>query len=489
MKINSLLLAASSLLSSTVWALPGDTSLKERDASNRLVFAHFMVGVVGNRKSAADYDDDMKRAKALGIDAFALNAGNDDYTNDQLNYAYESAANNDMKVFISFDFNSWGTDQASAIGQKVADYAGKPGQLIVDNKPFVSTFVGDGLDVAALRSAAGQEIYFAPNFQSSTDVSNVDALFNWMAWPSNGNNKAPTDGNTVTVPDGDNAYTSALGGKDYVAPASPWFFTHFGAEVSYSKNFVFPSDTLWYDRWNQILELGPRFVEIITWNDYGESHYIGPLSSMHTDDGNSKWANDMPHGGWLDLAKPYIAAFKAGATSVGEHITDDELIYWYRPNPRDTDCDATDTCMADANNDSGNYFKGRPNGWESMEDSVFVVSLLTSPATVQVTSGGNTKSFEAPAGAASFKVDMGVGKQQFSVVRDGNEVLSGTSQKDIIDGCVCGLYNFNAFVGTLPAGDADALQPEALASFTDGLKVDTCQATPSLGASAPAATA
>lgn len=101
--------------------------------------------------------------------------------------------------------------------------------------------------------------------------------------------------------------------------------------------------------------------------------------------------------------------------------------------------------MADANNDAGNYFKGRPNGWESMEDSVFVVSLLTSPATVKVTSGENSKSFEAPAGAASFKVDMGAGKQQFSVVRDGQEVLSGTSRKDIIDGCVCGLYNFNAY--------------------------------------------
>ena len=29
----------------------------------------------------------------------------------------------------------------------------------------------------------------------------------------------------------------------------------------------------------------------------GESHYIGPLSSKHNDDGNSKWTNDMcdPH--------------------------------------------------------------------------------------------------------------------------------------------------------------------------------------------------
>jgi hypothetical protein len=64
-------------------------------------------------------------------------------------------------------------------------------------------------------------------------------------------------------------------------------------EVSYSKNWVFPSDLLWFQRWLEILTLGPTFVEMITWNDYGESHYVGPLSSKHYDDGASKWANDM----------------------------------------------------------------------------------------------------------------------------------------------------------------------------------------------------
>lgn len=59
----------------------------------------------GSGPAPQEYDDDMKRAKALGIDAFALNIGVDPYTDQQLGYAYQSAANNDMKVFISFDFN------------------------------------------------------------------------------------------------------------------------------------------------------------------------------------------------------------------------------------------------------------------------------------------------------------------------------------------------------------------------------------------------
>ena len=33
------------------------------------------------------------------------------------------------------------------------------------------------------------------------------------------------------------------------------------------------------DRWTQLIsaEHQPDYVEIITWNDFGESHYIGPL--------------------------------------------------------------------------------------------------------------------------------------------------------------------------------------------------------------------
>ncbi|GAM36885.1 mutanase [Talaromyces pinophilus] len=449
MMVKSFLLAALSAVTTLVQGHPSqERSLTERASTDRLVFAHFMIGITSDRTSSADYDADMQRAKSYGIDAFALNIGVDPYTDQQLGFAYASAANNDMKVFISFDFNWWHTSQATAIGQKIAQYASLPAQLKVDDKVFVSSFAGDGVDIAAMRSAAGTELFFAPNFHPSygTDLSNVDGLLNWMAWPNNGNNKAPDATGNVTVEQGDQQYVSALAGKAYIAPASPWFSTHFGPEVSYSKNWVFPSDLLWYNRWQELLTLGPRFIEIVTWNDYGESHYIGPLDSPHTDDGASKWVNDMPHDGWLDLAKPFIAAFKAGATTVDSYITSDELIYWYRPTPKDVNCDATDTCMdPNASNSSGNYFIGRPNGYQTMEDSVFVVSLFTAAAEITVTSGGNSQTFQASAGANAFQVPMGVGTQTFSVTRNGATVFQGTSLKQIIDGCVCGLYNFNAY--------------------------------------------
>ncbi|CEJ55791.1 Putative Function: mutA of P. purporogenum hydrolysis 1 (Precursor) [Penicillium brasilianum] len=453
---------------------PSSTPTMTPQKTDRLVFCHFMIGITSNRHSASDYDDDMKRAKDAGIDAFALNIGTDSYTDTQLVFAYESAAKNGMQVFLSFDFNWWNVGQGSAVGAKVKQYADQPAQLKVDGKVFVSSFSGDSVDVNAMNSAAGQELFFAPNFhpgQGNFDA--VQGALNWMAWPNNGNNKAPTAGQTLSVIQGDEAYNKALNGKPYIAPVSPWFSTHFGSEVSYSKNWVFPSDLLWYDRWREILALGPRFVEIITWNDYGESHYVGPLSSPHTDDGASKWVMDMPHNGWLDMAKPFIAAYKAGVTVALPYIQEEKLVYWYRPTKKDLNCDATDTTMqGNPNNSSGNFFAGRPNGHESMADEVFVVSLLKSAARVTVQSGDQSATFDAPAGISAHRAPMGVGKQKFAVSRNGQDILSGTSLKDIVDTCICGIYNFNAYVGMLPAPTTiDRLQPAGYAMLSQGLKV------------------
>jgi hypothetical protein len=132
----------------------------------------------------------------------------------------QSAANKDIpKVFISFDFNWYHTGQGYEVGQKVAQYGSRPAQLMVDGKIFVSSFAGDGLDINAMRSAAGKPVFFAPNFHPDmgTDMSGVDGLLNWMAWDNDGNNKAPKPGRYVTVQDGDGAYIKALNGRDYIA--------------------------------------------------------------------------------------------------------------------------------------------------------------------------------------------------------------------------------------------------------------------------------
>ncbi|KAI0154552.1 glycoside hydrolase family 71 protein [Xylariaceae sp. FL1272] len=468
--------AALALFDSAALASPTANNLATRQDGQKMIFCHYMIGILYVRTSSSDYDADFQRAKAIGIDALAFNIGVDSYTDQQLGYAYESANRNGIKAFISFDFNWYHTDQAVQVGQKIAQYASQPAQLKFGDAVVASSFAGDGLDVAAMKAAAGMDVWFAPNFhpEQGTDFGTIDGALNWLAWPNDGNNKAPKPGANVTVEDGDQAYISALAGKPYIAPVSPWFFTHFGSEVPYSKNWVFPSDTLWFDRWTEILALQPEFLEIVTWNDYGESHYIGRLDSPHGDDGSSKWVYGFPHDAFLDMAVPFISAFKAGASDVAPYITEDKIVYWFRPTLKSLDCDATDTTLGDADNSTGNYFKGRPNGWETMADDVFVVTLLTEAASLTVDVAGNSVTVDVPKGAKMSRVAMAPGEVSFSLSRSGATVLQGTSPMQILDHCPCGIYNFNPYTGSIPAGEADELLPAGYSSIFAGLHVSTC---------------
>lgn len=177
------------------------------------------------------------------------------------------------------------------------------------------------------------------------------------------------------------------------------------------------------------------------------------------------------------MAKPFIAAYKAGSQAVDSFITSDQIIYWYRPALKSASCDSTDN------------FGSRPDGADTVADSIFVVALLTEAGTVQVSSGSNSQTFNGQAGANAWEVDIGAGTQSFSLSRGDKTVLSGTSLKDVSADCICGIYNFNAYVGTLPPGQPDSLQsPDGFQGFTSGLAVGTCQPTPSLG-TAPAVSA
>lgn len=137
------------------------------------------MGTIGNRPSTDAYDAEFALAKAAGIDAFALNMG-PDVTNEQLGFAYESAERVGIKVFISFDFNDglFSINDPAAIGDRIRAFKDNPAQLIVDDKPFVSTFAGPGLNVASVEATAGTDIFFLPNWYPDSDQTGTDGFFN-----------------------------------------------------------------------------------------------------------------------------------------------------------------------------------------------------------------------------------------------------------------------------------------------------------------------
>ncbi|OJJ65068.1 hypothetical protein ASPSYDRAFT_141658 [Aspergillus sydowii CBS 593.65] len=410
----------------------GSTQLATREAANKYVTAHFMVGIVENY-TVNNWKEDMELAKEIGIDAFALNCASiDSYTDKQLAYAYEAAEAVDFKVFISFDFAYWSNGDTARITSIMQKYASHPGQFQYNGAALVSTFVGDSFNWGPVKNAVDHPIFAVPNLQDPNWASNantdIDGAFSWYAWPTDGGNSI-IKGPMTTI--WDDRFIRNLKIKDqvYMAPVSPWFSTHFN-----TKNWVFICEDLPHLRWEQMLEMQPQLIEIISWNDYGESHYIGPYSENHSDDGSAQWAKGFPHDAWRILSKPYIAAYKAGEKK--PTVESDQLVYWYRPTPKDV------TCSKDP--------LGPPRGINLLSDSVFVTTLLTEPATLTVTSGTRQAvDVQVDAGIVTTNFTMGVGAQSFSVSRNGKKILGGDGGLDIQDRC--DYYNFNVYAGSFSA--------------------------------------
>jgi glucan endo-1,3-alpha-glucosidase len=62
--------------------------------------------------------------------------------------------------------------------------------------------------------------------------------------------------------------------------------------------FIFLSDQhLYSKRWESVIASRDQLdiVQVLTWNDYGESHYIGPIKGDQPD--SESWTDGMDHTG------------------------------------------------------------------------------------------------------------------------------------------------------------------------------------------------
>lgn len=55
----------------------------------------------------------------------------------------------------------------------------------------------------------------------------------------------------------DASYASSLDGKPYMMPVSPWFYTNM---PTWTKNWLWRGDVLWFDRWRQVQYVQPEWV-------------------------------------------------------------------------------------------------------------------------------------------------------------------------------------------------------------------------------------
>lgn len=169
-------------------------------------------------------------------------------------------------------------------------------------------------------------------------------------------------------------------------PVSPWFFTNL---PGYDKNWLWNGEDLWYDRWQQAASYSkggfpaPEWIEIISWNDYGESHYIGPLDDRQYDlftTGKApyNYAKNMTHDGWRMQLAWMIDMYKNGSAQSNQ----ESVVVWYRPSYSDA-CNTGDTT---GNTASQLQIELSPD--EVLSNQISVSALLVGPGALYVAFGG-----------------------------------------------------------------------------------------------------
>lgn len=400
------------------------------------VWAHHMVGNTYSYKQA-NWLADINQAKAAGLDGFALNMGRDPWQPQSVAWAYAAAQQaGGFKLFFSFDMTSFGCandNDANTIANLIKKYATHPAQAYYQNRVLVSTFAGENCNFgkgnvqagwSVVKSKSGVNYFFIPStFMTPANIQSqqwFDGQMNWdAAWPNSASD--------LTL-DRDNQWMSALGSRKYMASLSPFFFTYYGPN-SWNKNWIYRSDNwLLATRFEQLISIRSKIdmIELITWNDYGESHYIGGIGA---DQPNSQgWTNNMPHTGLQSLVKFYATAFKTGAYPTPQ----DKLWLWTRPHPK----------AAAASKPTN----ARPNHWEWTDDRLYVVVTLSSPAQVKIESGGNYATWNLQKGLSKLSVASANGVVKASILRNNAVVkkYDSTGKFSYTDKPVD--FNFNYFV-------------------------------------------
>lgn len=360
------------------------------------------------RPPNGDYTTDMQMAKATGIDAFALNFGGfeTNFTLQEIYLAefYAAAKANDLPLFMSFDTTS--VMDPTMIVRLVNQYKDHPAQLKVDGKIMLSTFTANPVawnwQTDVLNKIPETLFLLGSLSDNAAAVFALpyDGAFTWLHPTKTVAQEADTDNNFNKQ--------KASAGKYWMVGIASWFFKHFIVTEDWDQA---QDDGIWVDRWFHILQLQPDFIEIITWNDWGESHYIGP-ADVDNLCSTCIWSK-LDHSAFLKMAAIFIKAYKGSKSIVTVDPADEDVFMFYRTHPALT-LGTSDTLPLPLD---ANYLK----------DEVFIVSALTHEATISFTTGnGNCTTLIAPAGMSKIGIPWAVGAQSMNATRGGKTIASKT---------------------------------------------------------------
>jgi hypothetical protein len=403
----------------------------------RKVFAHYMVCIptYGGDSAAADYQREMRAAQAAGIDGFALNCGG--WTLKEPHYKkralllYEAAKQlgADFKLFISADYASGLTSEETR--DMVETFRSHPNQFRYGGKPVLSTFGGkrEQAEFVAKEFTGDRAICYVPFYYPTPAAempkqAQVDQVFrDYPALDGFFHFGAAGTPEQIVASNHLLAQKWLGAGKLFMAGVTPYYRGLDGNYRAYDSRGV---EGL-AKQFEGAIRDGATWIELVTWNDWGEASYLAPFgSARRTAFWNGHWGPMLSHAALLDACRYYIAWYKTGKAPA---IDEDALYYAYRLHPKAA-------TVADK----------RPGGADRLADELFVSLFLTAPARLTVHSGDTEKSVDVSAGVSHVALPFAPGRQRFVLTRNGDTVIDKAGEHDVAAADAWG--NFNLFAGS-----------------------------------------
>ncbi|KIO30753.1 glycoside hydrolase family 71 protein [Tulasnella calospora MUT 4182] len=378
-----------------------------------VIIAHVIVGNTYSY-TKQQWIDEIKMASAQGIDAFALDFGYDSWQAGQMDSAYDAAVSSGtgFKMLLSLDFTVLSCSDNNIITTNIVKYKNHAAQLKDSSgNMWVQTFDGGNCRTdtqwnSVLRNN-GINIKFVPAFfndETNTKMKDmfpsINGDFLWGgAWPK---------GNNVLDWSEDDYRISRSGLSRppdvYMTTVAPLFFVHYSG-----RNSIWRSDDhLYARRWEDLFSHRALVdaVQIVTWNDYGESTYIGPIGKDMPS--GTTWVTGFDHTPFLQMTGYYAWAFKTGQYPT---ITSDKIFFWGRPHSKN----------AGASNDG----IGKPTNSDWTSDNLWIVLFSTGSGSLKVTMGSSTSTFSVVAGVNKFTLGLAQASSVTAVLtRNGSQVFS-----------------------------------------------------------------
>ena len=395
----------------------GAFEISDAVAAPKLVLAHYMIccPLYGHDETVDEFQAEIREARQSGIDGFAINiagwAAGSYYQTVTRKMITAASRMTGFKILFSLD--NLPADQSLQI---VTEFASSPTILRVEGRVVISSFGGDRawfdeltqkLLTVGVETTIVPAMYY-PTFDLAThrkdvnlDVAVADKVMDdipglggYFYFGAANDPEVLSDNIRAIV------NTAHSRGKIAMVGVSP-FYKGFGKNSRVFETHGFEGMGA---EWEAAISSDADWVELITWNDWGEGTYLAAIGASSTAIWSGHWGNLLDHSGYRAASAYFADWFKAKTRPPIDYC---RVFYFYQVHPS--------YALGIVDPFSRPPVFGRPKNWNKLDGMIHLTGICPKPARVDVTVGGEVETVYLDSGVSSRRARAGFGKVALSV--------------------------------------------------------------------------